>query len=140
MLVAALLVAFPEGRFGFGLPGGKNSLGLDDNYRSLGKDPVDLSDKEGGRDLLEDLFNYLIKNSYWTNDDNVHILALLTDLCEDRDRVKTAKILSLSTSGNHLVDPGLFYAYQLIEALLEKEDRESMSEVVTRAKLSHVEY
>ena len=78
------------------------------------------------------MFNYLLSHSYWIDDDLVHILALLTDLCHDRDRIKSAQVLSLSTSGNHQVDAGLFHAYQLIEALLEMGAREQLCNAVAR--------
>ena len=60
------------------------------------------------------------------------MLALLTDLCEDRNRLIPAQVLSLSTSGNHQVDAGLFHAYQLLEALLEKGDWKSLHDAVVR--------
>ena len=129
-LVAGLLVAFPNARFGLGLPGGDSALGPSDHYRSLGAASIDLSEAGGDRSFLTQLFNYLRSHSYWVDDDLVHILALLTDLCHDRDRTRTAQMLSLSTSGNHQVDAGLFHAYQLIEALLEVRDREPLPPAV----------
>lgn len=133
VLVAALLIAFPDARFGFGLQGGETSLGLMGHYRSLGNESVDLRDGSKYRDFLTQLFNYLQSNSYWVDDDLVHMLALLTDLCQDRDRItRHTSVLSLSTSGNHQVDPRLFHAYQLIEALLEIRDPEPLREAVAR--------
>ena len=133
VLVVALLIAFPNARFGLGLPGGDSALGSSDHYRSLGTTlPLDLSEASGDRPFLTQLFNYLRSHSYWIDDDLVHILALLTDLCHDRDRIRSAQVLSLSTSGNHQVDAGLFHAYQLIEALLEMGDREPLCDAVAR--------
>ena len=60
------------------------------------------------------------------------MLALLTDLCQHRDRRIPAQVLSLSTTGNHQVDPGLFHAYQLVEALLEIRNGESLRNAVAR--------
>ena len=133
VLVAALLIAFPNARFGLGLPGEDSALGLSGHYRSLGTTPpLDLSEASGDRPFLTQLFNYLLSNSYCIDDDLVHILALLTDLCHDRDRIRSAQVLSLSTSGNHQVDARLFHAYQLIEALLEMGDREQLCDAVAR--------
>ncbi len=133
VLVVALLIAFPNARFGLGLTGGDSALGSSGHYRSLGTTPLlDLSEASGDRPFLTQLFNYLRSNSYWNDDDLVHILALLTDLCHDRDRIRSAQVLSLSTSGNHRVDAGLFHAYQLIEALLEVDDREPLCDAVAR--------
>ena len=132
LLVAGLLVAFPNARFGLGLPGGDSTLGSSDHYRSIGTTSIDLSEAGGNRPFLTQLFNYLRSHSYWVDDDLVHILALLTDLCHDRDRTISAQVLSLSTSGNHQVDAGLFHAYQLIEALLEMGDREPLRDAVAR--------
>ena len=138
VLVAALLIAFPDARFGFGLPGGETSIGLLGHYRSLGNESVDLRNGSEDRGLLTQLFNYLQNNSYWVDDDLVHMLALLTDLCQDRDRItRHTSVLSLSTSGNHQVDPGLFHAYQLIEALLEIRDSEPLREAVARWNCSY---
>ena len=133
VLVVALLIAFPNARFGLGLPGGDSALGSSDHYRSVGTTPpLDLSEASGDRPFLTQLFNYLRSHSYWVDDDLVHILALLTDLCHDRDRMRPAQVLSLSTSGNHRVDAGLFHAYQLIEALLEMGDHEPLCDAVAR--------
>ena len=132
VLVAGLLVAFPDAGFGLGLPGGDSFLGQADHYRSLGTTSIDLSEAGKDRSFLTRLFNYLRSHSYWVDDDLVHILALLTDLCHDRDRVIHAPVLSLSTSGNHLVDAGLFHAYQLVEALLEIRYHEKLSDAVAR--------
>ena len=41
-------------------------------------------------------------------------------------------MLSLSTSGNHLVDPGVFHAYQLVEALLELSYGEPLHDALAR--------
>ena len=133
VLVVALLIAFPNARFGLGLPGGDSALGSSDHYRSLGTTPpLDLSEASGDRPFLTQLFNYLRSHSYWVDDDLVHMLALLTDLCHDRYRIRSAQVLSLSTSGNHQVDAGLFHAYQLIEALLERGDHEPLRDAVAR--------
>ena len=133
VLVVALLIAFPNARFGLGLQGGDKALGSSDHYRSLGTTPrLDLSEAGGDRPFLTRLFDYLRSHSYWVDDDLVHILALLTDLCHDRDRIISAQVLSLSTSGNHQVDAGLFHAYQLIEALLEMGDGERLRDDVAR--------
>ena len=133
VLVAALLIAFPNARFGLGLQGGDKALGSSDHYRSLGTTPrLDLSEASGDRPFLTQLFNYLRSHSYWVDDDLVHTLALLTDLCHDRHRIISAQVLSLSTPGNHQVDAGLFHAYQLIEALLEMGDREQLRDAVAR--------
>ena len=133
VLVVALLIAFPNARFGLGLQGGDKALGSSDHYRSLGTTPrLDLSEAGGDSPFLTRLFDYLRSHSYWVDDDLVHILALLTDLCHDRDRIISAQVLSLSTSGNHQVDAGLFHAYQLIEALLEMGDGERLRDAVAR--------
>ncbi len=133
VLVVALLIAFPNARFGLGLPGGDSVLGPSDHYRSLGATSIDLSEASGDRFFLTQLFNYLRSHSYYVDDDLVHILALLTDLCHDRDRTIPAQVLSLSTSGNHQVDAGLFHAYQLIEALLETgNNHELLRDAVAR--------
>ena len=133
VLVVALLIAFPNARFGLGLPGGDSALGSRGHYRSLGTTPpLDLSEASGDRPFLTQLFNYLRSNSYCIDDDLVQILAMLTDLCHDRDRRGSAQVLSLSTSGNHQVDAGLFHAYQLIEALLEMGDGERLCDAVAR--------
>ena len=137
VLVAALLIAFPDGRFGFGLAGGEESLS-GGHYRSLGKRSVVLQDCSKGRDLLTRLFNYLQNNSYWVDDDLVHLLALLTALCQDRDRATPVQVLSFSTTGNHQVDAGLFHAYQLVEAFLEIRDGESLRDAVGRWNSSHL--
>ena len=131
VLVAALLIAFPDARFGFGLSGGEASLS-GGHYRSLGKQSVALPDGSDARAFLAQLFDYLRSNSYWVDDDLVHILALLSALCQDRDRTKPVQVLSLSTSGNHQVDAGLFHVYQMIEALLEPRDGESLRAAVAR--------
>lgn len=132
LLVAALLIAFPNARFGLGLPGAEKSLRLTGHYRSLGKKSLDLRDGSKAPELVTRLFDYLRMNSYWVDDDLVHLLALLTDFCQDRDRTIPAQVLSLSTSGNHQVDAGLFHAYQLIEALLEIRDHEPLRDSVAR--------
>ena len=132
VLVAGLLMAFSNARFGLGLPGGDKSLVPIGHYRSLGTTSIDLSEAGGDRSFLTQLFNYLQSHSYYVDDDLVHILALLTDLCHDRDRTIHAQVLSLSTSGNHQVDAGLFHAYQLTEALLEIGDREPLRDAVAR--------
>ena len=132
VLVAALLIAFPDARFAFGLQGGTESLSLLGDYRSLGTHPVRLHDGDEERALVTKVFDYLSANSYWVDDDLVHLLALLTDVCQDRDRVAHGSVLSLSTSGNHRVDPGVFHAYQLVEALLELRDREPLGGAVAR--------
>ena len=133
VLVVALLIAFPNARFGLGLQGGDSTLGSGEHYRSRGTtSPLDLSEASGARPLLTQLFNYLRSHSYYVDDDLVHILALLTDLSHDRDRIESAQVLSLATSGNHQVDPGLFHAYQLIEALLEMGDGEPLRDAVAR--------
>ena len=82
VLVAALLIAFPDARFGIGLSGGEDSLG-GGLYRSLGKQAVALLDGSEARDFLIPLFEYLRNNSYWVDDDLVHMLALLSALCQD---------------------------------------------------------
>ena len=47
VLVVALLIAFPNARFGLGLPGGDSALGSSDHYRSLGTTPpLDLSEAD----------------------------------------------------------------------------------------------
>ena len=125
VLVAALLIAFPDAQFGIGLAGGGH-------YRSLGKQPISLPDGSENRDFLTRLFDYLQSKSYWVDDDLVHMLALLSALCQDRDRTTPVQVLSLSTSGNHQVDPGLFHAYQLVEALLEIRDGGRLREAVRR--------
>ena len=51
VLVAALLIAFPDARFGIGLSGGEDSLG-GGLYRSLGKQAVALLDGSEARDFL----------------------------------------------------------------------------------------
>ena len=131
VLVAALLIAFPDARFGIGLSGGEDSLG-GGHYRSLGKQAVALLDPSEARDFLTRLFEYLRNNSYWKDDDLVHMLALLSALCQDRGHAVPVQVLSLSTSGNHQVDARLFHAYQLVEALLEMRDRESVCDAVAR--------
>ena len=131
VLVAALLIAFPDARFGIGLSGGEDSLG-GGHYRSIGKQAVALLDPSEARDFLTRLFEYLRNNSYWKDDDLVHMLALLSALCQDRGRTVPVQVLSLSTSGNHQVDTGLFYAYQLVEALLEIQDGERLRDAVAR--------
>ena len=131
VLVAALLIAFPDARFGIGLSGGEDSLG-GGHYRSLGKQAVALLDGSEARDFLTRLFEYLRNNSYWNDDDLVHVLALLSALCQDRGRTVPVQVLSLSTSGNHQVDPGLFHAYQLVEGLLEMGYREPVLAAVAR--------
>ena len=113
VLVAALLVAFPDAQFAFGLQGSAESLSGSGDYRSLGTHPVHLPDGGEDRALVTKVFDYLRANSYWVDDDLVHVLALLTDVCEDRDRIVRGSVLSQTTSGNHLVDPGVFHAYQL---------------------------
>ena len=128
LLVAALLIAFPDARFGIGLSGGEGSLD-GGHYRSLGKQAVALPDGSEARDSLTRLFGYLQNNSYWVDDDLVHMLALLSALCQDRGRAAPVQVLSLSISGNHQVDPGLFHAYQLVEALLEIRDGDSRGAV-----------
>lgn len=132
ILVATLLVAFPNARFGIGLRGDGEFLSMDGDYRSLGKHPIQLHHGSTERALVTQVFDYLRHNAYWVNDDFVHMLALLTDICQDRDRIVHRAVLSLSTSGNHLVDPGLFHAYQLVEALLELGDREPLNDAVAR--------
>ena len=131
VLVAALLIAFPDARFGLGLPGSKESLGVE-HYRSLGKQSVPLREGSDAREFLTQLFDYLRRSSYWVDDDLVHMLALLSAVCEDRNRTTPVKVLSLSTSGNHQVDAGLFHAYQLVEALLELRNGESFRKAVVR--------
>ena len=131
VLVAALLIAFPDARFGIGLSGGEESL-VPGHYHSLGNQSVTLRESSEARDFLVRLFEYLQNNSYWVDDDLVHMLALLSALCQDRDRTTPAQVLSLSTSGNHQVDVGLFHAYQLVEAFLEKGDGEPWDEAMTR--------
>ena len=137
LLVAALLIAFPNARFGLGLQGGEKSLRLTGHYRSLGKESIDLREGSKAREFVTGLFDHLRMNSYWVDDDLVHLLALLTDLCQDRDRRIRAQVLSLSTSGNHQVDAGLFHAYQLIEALLEIKDHEPLRDSVVRWNDTH---
>ena len=132
VLMAALLIAVPDARFGFGLSGGAESLSLGGCYRSLGTKSVDLREGSKARDLVTQVFNYLRQNAYWVDDDLVHMLALLTDLCQDRNRRQQAQVLSLSTSGNHRVDAGLFHAYQMVEALLGMRDRERLSDAIAR--------
>ena len=136
VLVAALLIAFPDARFGFGLAGGEKSL-VGGHYRSFGKESVALRDCSEAKDVLTRLFHYLRNNSYWVDDDLVHLLALLSDLCHDRYRIRSAQVLSLSTSGNHQVDAGLFHAYQLIEALLQIRDGESLRDAVARWNVTY---
>ncbi len=131
VFVAALLIAFPDARFGIGLAGGEQSL-AGGHYRSIGKRPISLLDGNENRDFLIRLFDYLRNNSYWVDDDLVHMLALLSALCQDRDRATPVQVLSLSTSGNHQVDPGQFHAYQLVEALLEIGEGEPLREAVAR--------
>ena len=131
VLVAALLIAFPDAKFGIGLSGGKESLGPG-HYCSLGNQSVALREGSEARDFLVRLFEYLRNNSYWVDDDLVHMLALLSALCQDRDRTTPIQVLSLSTSGNHQVDAGLFHAHQLVEALLEIGDREPLRDAVAR--------
>ena len=131
VLVAALLIAFPDARFGIGLSGGEDCLG-GGHYRSLGKQAVALLDASEARDFLTRLFEYLQNNSYCKDDDLVHMLALLSALCQDRGRAVPVQVLSLSTSGNHQVDARLFHAYQLVEALLEKRLGESVRDAVAR--------
>lgn len=123
ILVAALLIAFPDGQFGFGLQGGTGSLSGIGDYRSLGTHSVHLPNGGEDRALVTKMFDYLRANSYWVDDDLVRVLAPLTDVCQDRDRIVRDSVLSHSTSGNHLVDPGAFHAYQLVEALLEVAGR-----------------
>ena len=65
------------------------------------------------------------------------MLALLSALCQDRDRTTPVQMLSLSTSGNHLVDAGLFHAYQLVETLLEIRDEEPLRDAVARWNASY---
>ena len=132
LLVATLLIAFPHARFGIGLSGGEESFNTIGHYRSLGNESIDLPDGGEDREFTTRLFDYLCSNSYWVDDDLVHILALLTDLSQDRDRRIPAQVLSHSTSGNHQVDAGLFHAYQLIEALLEVKYREKVRDFVER--------
>ena len=132
VLVAALLIAVPDTRFGFGLTGDAASLSLSGCYRSIGTKSVDLREGSKARDLVTQVFNYLRQNAYWVDDDLVHMLALLTDLCQDRSRMKLTQVLSLSTSGNHGVDAGLFHAYQMVEALLEMRDRELLHDAIER--------
>ena len=74
ILVTALLIAFPDARFGFGLQGGKESITPVEHYRSLGGESVDLSNSSEARDFLTRFFNYLRRNSYWVDDDLVHML------------------------------------------------------------------
>ena len=131
ILVAALLIAFPDARFGIGLSGGEESFG-GGHYRSLGKQAVALPDGSEARDFLARLFDYLRNNSYWVDDDLVHMLALLCALCQDRGQAAPVQVLTLSTTGNHQVDPGLFHAYQLVEALLEMRDGDSLRSAVAR--------
>ena len=78
------------------------------------------------------MFDYLRNNSYWVDDDLVHMLALLCALCQDRGQAAPVQVLTLSTTGNHQVDPGLFHAYQLVEALLEMRDGDSLRSAVAR--------
>ena len=56
----------------------------------------------------------------------------LSAICQDLDRRTPAQVLSLSTSGNHQVDAGVFHAYQLVEALLEIGEREPLRDAVAR--------
>ena len=132
ILVAALLVAFPDAQFAFGLQGSAESLSGSGDYRSQGTHPVHLCDGGENRALVTQVFDYLRANSYWVDDDLVHVLALLTDVCQDRDRIVRGSVLSQTTSGNHLVDAGVFHAYQLVEALLEVGDREPLEQAVVR--------
>ena len=131
VLVAALLIAFPDARFGIGLSGGEDSLG-GGHYRSLGKQAVALLDPSEARDFLTRLFEYLRNNSYWKDDDLVHMLALLSALCQDRGSTAPVQVLSLSTSGKHQVDLPLVYAYLMVEALLEMCAGESVCDAVAR--------
>ena len=136
VLVAALLMAFPDARFGIGLLGGEGFLS-GGHYRSLGTSSVALQDGTESRAFLTRLFDYLLSNSYWVDDDLVHILALLSALCQDRDRITPVQVLSLSTSGNHQVDAGLFHAWQLVEALLEIREGEPVRDAVARWNGTH---
>ena len=137
VLVAALLIALPDARFGLGLSGGESSLTTSGYYRALGAQCVALRHDSEARGVLTRLFNYLRNRSYWIDDDLVHMLALLSAVCEDRDRTTPVQVLSLSTSGNHQVDAGLFHAYQLVEALLEVRDHEPWRDAVARWNASH---
>ena len=137
VLVATLLIAFPDARFGFGLSGGESSLTTSGYYRARGAQSVALRHDSEARGALTRLFNYLRNRSYWIDDDLVHMLALLSSLCQDRDRRTPVQVLSLSTSGNHQVDAGLFHAYQLVEALLEIGDHELWRDAVARWNASH---
>ena len=137
LLVAALLIAFPDARFGLGLPGGEDSLGTEEHYLAIGTDTVDLQESSSARDFLTRLFDYLRSNSYWVDDDLVQMLALLSALCRDSGRKTPVKVLSLSTSGNHQVDARLFHAYQLVEALLEVRRREPLRRAVARWNDTH---
>jgi len=137
VLVAALLIAFPDVQFGIGLPGGEDSLEPTDHYLSIGKQALSLRGGSEDRDILTRIFDYLRTNSYWVDDDLVRILALLSAVCHDRDQTASVKVLSLSTSGNHQVDPGLFHSYQLVEALLEKRDDEQLTRAVARWNASY---
>ena len=66
ILIATLLIAFPDARFVFGLQGDTQSLTPDGHYRSLGTHPIDLQDRSEDRTLVTQLFNYLRNNSYWS--------------------------------------------------------------------------
>ena len=132
VLVAALLIAFPDAQCGFGLQGCAKSLSVIGDYRSLGTHPVHLPDGGEDRVLVTKVFDYLRANAYWVDEDLVHVLALLTDVCQDRERVVHGSVLSHSTSGNHRVDPAVFHAYQLVEALLEVGDGEPLRDAVAR--------
>ena len=137
ILIAALLIAFPDGRFGFGLSGGEDAL-QPQQYRSIGKHPVALRDRSEARDSLARLFDYLRNSSYWVDDHLVHMLALLSALCRDRDRTTPDQVLSLSATGNHQVDAGLFHAYQLVETGPAVHLRGGLAKTVTSVKSSTV--
>ena len=136
VLVGALLIAFPDARFSIGLLGGENSLGWN-HYRSLGTSSVSLTGGSEARASLTQLFDYLLSNSYWVDDDLVQMLALLSAISEDRGFTTPVQVLSQSTTGNHQVDPRLFHAYQLIESLLEIGDREPLRDAVARWNASY---
>ena len=132
LFVATLLIAFPDAQFGIGLQGGPDSLSVLGDYRSLGTGSLDLHYDSEDRTLVIRLFNFLRANSYYIDDDMLHMLALLTNLCQDRDRTTHNQVLSLSTSGNHLVDARVFHAYQLVEALLKIRYGEPLNNAVAR--------
>ena len=76
VLVAALLAAFPDAQFGIGLPGGDEALVPVGYYDSLGEQSIAVPNASEARESLTRLFDYLQNNSYWVDDDLVHVLAL----------------------------------------------------------------